>query len=125
MVKAQKELPDLNLQDVLLEVQEEETELDKIFKIVLSPDYIRHNTELTSNEITAFSVLGSIVNQRPELVALRDFITENLTLRVSRKRQGKKELVKMAQRALNQEDSEFSHGGNGTWGRYFRRRGGR
>lgn len=39
-------LPKLDLQGILLEQQEEKTELDKVLELLLDPNNIRHNTSL-------------------------------------------------------------------------------
>jgi hypothetical protein len=117
-------LPKLDLQGILLEQQEEKTELDKVLELLLDPNNIRHNTELTQKEITAFSVLATISQNHPELPALKTFLAENLILRVSKKRKGRQEWVKITARALSAQDQFGIQGQDqarrGGIGRFFR-----
>ncbi len=111
--------PTLNLSDALLSVEEERTELDKVLELLLDPKNIKHNTDLSKNEITAFSVLSTLA-RRHNLPVLSDFLAENLVLRVSKGRAGRKEWVKIVARHLQGDDmqEQQAHG----IGRLFRRR---
>lgn len=100
-------LPNLNLGDTLLGVEKEETEMDKVLALLLDEMNIAHNTELNRNEITAFSILGAIVQQRPQLTALGQYLAKNLVYRVSKGRQGRKEWVKITSRSLAQQDNQM------------------
>lgn len=115
-----KPLPELGLSDALVMAEEEQTELDKILELLLDPKNIAHNTELTKNEITAFSVLGTMA-KRHNLPVLRDFLAENLVLRVSKGRMGRKEWVKIVGRQLAQNDMNMddtqARAGRGWFGR--------
>lgn len=113
-------LPKLDLQGILLEQQEEKTELDKVLELLLDPNNIRHNTELTQKEITAFSVLATISQNHPELPALKTFLAENLILRVSKKRKGRAEWVKITARALQAQDQIEQGQSRSGFGRFFR-----
>lgn len=97
------DLPQLGLQDALMMMQDEETELDKVLKLLLDDKNIHHNTELSGKDITAFSVLASITKLR-KLPVLENFLYENLKLRVSKGRKGRAEWVKITSRSLVRAD---------------------
>lgn len=121
MAQEYNSLPTLGLSDALAVMDEEKTELDKVLELLLDPKNIAHNTELTRNEITAFSVLGAIAKAHPELTALRDFLKENLVLRVSKGRAGRKEWVKITSRQLAMVDQNQDQKKPGGFGRFFKR----
>jgi len=91
--------PELGLSDLLAVAEDEKTELDKVLELLLDRKNIEHNTDLTTREITAFSVLSTIA-KRHNLQVLTDFLAENLVLRVSKGRAGRKEWVKIVARHL-------------------------
>lgn len=105
-----KPIPELNLSDALAVMDDEKSELDKIVELITDPANIQHFTELSRAEIMAFSVL-STMEQRHPLPVLTQFLKENLVLRVSRGRQGKKELMKMVARTMAMEQAEESRQG--------------
>lgn len=109
-------VPVLGLQDAMLAMEGDETELDKVLELLLDPKNIQHNTELSKNEITAFSVLATMA-KRHNLPVLSDFLAENLVLRVSKGRAGRKEWVKIVARHLNQENAEQMAEKRGFFGR--------
>lgn len=115
----QQSTPVLGLSDALAVMDDEKTELDKVLELLLDPRNIQHNTELSKNEITAFSVLSTLA-KRHNLPVLSDFLAENLVLRVSKGRAGRKEWVKIVARHLQQEQEGVAP--TGGLGRYFRRR---
>lgn len=88
---------------LLVEDSKEETELDKIIKMILDPANIAHNTELSRNEITAFSVLSTL-SQKHNLPVLTEFLKNNLILRVSKGRKGRAELIKILNRQLTAQE---------------------
>lgn len=90
-------VPELGLSDALLDVDSEKSELDKVFKQLLDPNNIAHNTELDQEEITAFSVLAGIAEQY-DLTTLKRFLLDNLQLRVSKGRKGRNEIVRITAR---------------------------
>lgn len=114
-------IPTLGLSDALAVMDEEKTELDKVLELLLDPKNIQHNTELTKNEITAFSVLTSIC-KKYKLPVLDDFLKENLVLRVSKGRAGRKEWVKITSRQLAMTDQNAELQRPGMLGRIFGRR---
>lgn len=97
------ELPELRLSEMLLEGDEERSELDKIFEQLFDPENIAHNTELTRQEITAFSVLGTLADKY-DLAVLKQFLVQNLVLRVSKGRAGRKEWVKIITKMTSDEE---------------------
>ena len=101
--EAPKPLPTLGLSDALLAVDEEKSELDKIIEMILDPANIAHNTELSRNEITAFSVLSTLATKH-NLPVLREFLKHNLILRVSKGRKGRGELIKILNRQLSEHE---------------------
>lgn len=110
----------LGLQEMLMAVDDEErTELDKVLENMFDPENIGHLSDLNSREILVFSVLDSLSTKYP-LPALRRFLEKNLVLRVSKGRGGRKDLVKIFSRALQQDDMENT----GGFGRWFGRGGG-
>lgn len=113
-------LPTMNLKEALVTVDGEQTELDKIIELLLDPRNISHNTELTRNEITAFSVLATLA-KRHNLPVLKDFIRENLIFRVSKNRAGRKEITKIVSRQLAQSPQDGQDAG-GFGSRWFGRR---
>lgn len=113
-------LPEVGMMDALLEVEEEKSELDKIFEQFLDPRNIRHNSELTVNEITAFSAAGPMA-EKYNLTELKRVLLENLILRVSKGRGGRREWVKIIGR---QQDYEETKARGGFMSQMGRRRGG-
>jgi hypothetical protein len=93
----QPDAPQLNLSDALIDVDNEKSELDKVFKQLLDPNNIAHNTELDQEEITAFSVLAGLAEQY-DLTTLKRFLLDNLQLRVSKGRKGRNEIVRITAR---------------------------
>lgn len=87
----------------MLAMDDPPTEMDKILELILNPKHLGNFTELSKQEIHAFSVLGSMA-RRHKLIALQDFLIENLTLRISHKRKGRGELIKMVGRHLAMEE---------------------
>jgi len=118
-MKPSGDIPKLGLMDAIMEVDEERSELDKIFEQMLSPDNISHNTELSRSEITAFSVLSGMA-KKYDLDMLKGYLMENLTFRVSKGRGGRKEWVKIVSRGLGQENEFGAQGGR--FGNFFQRR---
>lgn len=88
---------------LLVEDSKEETELDKIIKMILDPANIAHNTELSRNEITAFSVLSTLARKH-NLPVLEEFLKNNLILRVSKGRKGRAELIRILNRQLTAQE---------------------
>ena len=84
--------------DSLLEGVEEESEFDKIFKMMLNPENIHHVTDLTDNEIRAFSAITSLANYH-QINFLKEWLADSLKFRVSRNRKGRAEVVKITSRA--------------------------
>lgn len=102
-------------------IGEEKSELDKIFEKMLAPENIEHFTELNPGEITAFSTYGAYVNQisqkyKYELKMPKEWLIKNLTMRTSKGRKGKLEMVKITARNPWQENQQ----GNNTsiWNRF-------
>lgn len=98
---------------------EEKSELDKIIEMILDPANIAHNTELSRNEITAFSVLSTLASKH-NLPVLKEFLKHNLILRVSKGRKGRGELIKILNRQMAEHDAmnQAQAGGRG----WFQRR---
>lgn len=100
------DLPTPGLSDALYETTEK-SELDKIFAQMLHPDNIHHNTELTQDEITGVSTLYTLYNNFKDkgypLAALEKWLIENLKLRVSKNRQGRKEWVKITTKIQDEQ----------------------
>ena len=111
--------PQMSVMDALMESDEERTELDKIFEQFLDPANISHNTELSSNEITAFSALGPLADKH-HLVACQEFIQKNLIFRVSKGRKGRAEWVKIITHQRDRQEEQTR-----GMGRFFHQRGGR
>lgn len=116
MVEALKKLPELGLQDAILEMQEEKTELDKVLALLLDPKNIAHNTELSKREILAFSTLSTL-DKKYRLSMLRNWLDENLVLRVSKGRAGRKEWVKIVSRQLTiaEQNMEMQNPPRKSW----------
>lgn len=117
-------IPQLGLQDAIAVMDDEKTELDKIIELMLDPKNIGHLTELTRNEILAFSVLSTI-NKRYDGLVLGQFLKENLIYRVSKGRKGRLETVKLTSRQLAFSDATMGMGqqpGRGGFSRWFGRR---
>lgn len=95
--------------DAMMEDVPEENDMDKIFKRFLDPANIVHLTDLSSDEILAFTTLKGFASQY-ELTPLTAWLGENLQLRVSKSRQGRKEFAKMAQRT-----SDYNMGNQRNW----------
>lgn len=83
--------------DSMLSADDEKSELDKIFELMLKPENLHHVTDLTNDEINAYNILGVIAN-RYGLKILKEWILTGLTLRVSRNREGRKEIIKLSSR---------------------------
>lgn len=118
-MKTGNEIPELNIADAMAVVAEEKTEMDKVLDILLDPKNIEHLTELSQNEITAFSVLDTVALKYP-LPVLTDFLKVNKKLRVSKKRLGRKEIGKIVSRQLTLE-SQMMQEQNGGVRRFFNR----
>lgn len=114
-------MPELGLQEALISEEKEETEMDKVLKLLLDPANIAHNTELSRNEITAFSVL-STMRQKHKLPVLNAFLKDNLEYRVSKNRAGRKEWVKITSRQLAMSDQQDEMQTRGRFGRLWGRR---
>lgn len=111
--------PKLSLSEALLMEGEEKSELDKIIEMILDPANIAHNTELSRNEITAFSVLSTLYKSHPKAFpVLGDFLKQNMILRVSKGRKGRGELIKILNRQQQNEALALEQGrGRGWFGR--------
>lgn len=98
-------VPQLSLSEALMMEGDEKSQMDKIIEMILDPANIAHNTELTRNEITAFSVLATLFKQHPKAFpVLGEFLKVNLVYRVSKNRKGRGELIKILnQQVHNQE----------------------
>lgn len=105
--------------DSILKVEDDEDELSKIFKQLTDPVNLHHYTELTVNEITAFNALISLEREF-NIPELKRFIQDALTLRVSKKRKGRNEIVHVSA-ARQEQDARDSEEGFG-FRRFFRRR---
>lgn len=99
----------LGFSDALAMVEEEKTEIDKVIELMLDVKNIAHNTELNKNEIISFSTLGTIGEQHPELTALNAWLLRNLIYRVSKGRQGRKEIAKIVSRQLAMSDQAIEN----------------
>lgn len=105
-------LPNLGLsQALLLEDDKEKSELDKIIEMILDDRNIAHNTELSTNEIKAFSTLRAIVKKHPELVMLRNYLVERMVLSVSKSRKGRQELIRILNRQMQMDAGQMPMGG--------------
>lgn len=104
-----------NLDEILDEVSDEETDMDKMMKLMLDPSNIEHNSELSDNEITAFSILGPMA-EKYNLIPLKSYLERKLRLRVSKKRSGRMEWVKILARRAQQVDDEEKKRGS-VWRR--------
>lgn len=101
--------------------EEEKTELDKVFKQIFDPANLSHLTELTRNEITAYSVLQTLADKYG-LSVLREFIQESLTKRISRGRKGRTETVKIVNSRLSQSQENQNELKGGRLSKWFGRR---
>jgi hypothetical protein len=89
--------PALGISDMLVNVDDEKTELDKIFEQMLDPRNIAHNTDLTKAEAAKFARL-KVFAMKYDWTTLKVMIIENLSHRVSAGRGGRKDWVKIAGR---------------------------
>lgn len=113
-------LPQLGLQDALLmETGEEPSQLDKIVEMILDPRNIGHLTDLTRNEINAFSKARAMCLARPvAMKAGKRLLDEILILLVSKSRKGRAEMIKIVGRSLAlQEQSQQAQQRPGFFGR--------
>jgi hypothetical protein len=104
----------LGLAEALLMQDKELSELDKIIEMILDPNNIAHNTELTRNEITAFSVLATLASKH-NLPVLREFLKQNLILRVSKGRKGRQELIRILNREMAMQEQSMQNQGRRAW----------
>lgn len=86
--------------DSLYEQSDTKSEMDKILEHLLKPENIYHNTELSEEEITAYSTIGPLALKH-DLRAVKEFMVQKLQMRVSKNRQGKQELIKIVSRGMN------------------------
>lgn len=107
-----------DIEEALSSVKDEETELDKVMALMLDPNNIEHNTQLTRNEIKAFSALFSLEKEY-NLPSLKIWLMKHLTLSVSRDRAGRKEWVKIIGSARGRQEEEDEEERKGI--RWFRR----
>lgn len=91
-------VPNTDLSSLLDEGQEK-SELDKIFEKMLDPTNIHHNTEVTQEEINGFSTLYAMSRDFKargyQIEVLEKWLLEQMKLRVSKGRAGRKEWVKI------------------------------
>lgn len=111
-----EEPPEMGLSEIMAVAEEEKTELDKVLELLLDPKNIAHNTELTQNEILAFSVLATLA-RRHNLPVLQDFLAENLVLRVSKGRKGREEWVEIIAPKLQDHGEEEASAFDRIFGR--------
>lgn len=96
----------VDIQDALALIDDEETEFDKVMRLMLDPTNIEHNTELTKNEIAAFSALMPMCEKYSLKLGAR-YLKHAMAQRVSLNRGGRKEWVKiLSRRSENQEQQE-------------------
>ncbi|MHB1059789.1 MAG: hypothetical protein ACYC0F_18090 [Rhodanobacter sp.] len=95
--------------------------MDKVLALLFDPANIGHNTELSRNEILAFSVLATMAG-RHNLPVLADFLERNLIYKVSGKRKGRGELIKIVGRHLAMDEQNRAAEQRGGLSRLFRRR---
>jgi hypothetical protein len=105
----------------MLEVPDHKDNLDKIFEEFLKPENIKHNTQLSDKEIKTLMVLGPLA-EKWDLDLMKRGIMELYTLRVSAKRGGRTEWVRILQSFAEPEVGQEM--GGGRFGRWFRRRDG-
>jgi hypothetical protein len=86
---------------------EDESELDKIFERMLSDDNLHHLTQLTREEISAFTGAWALC-EKYGLATQKKYLFQNLKLRVSMDRKGRGEFVKIAQRHSDQPNERSS-----------------
>jgi hypothetical protein len=106
--------PVLGLAEALMVSEDEQSELDKIIEMILDPANIAHNTELSRNEITAFSVLSTL-SSKHNLPVLKEFLKQNLILRVSKGRKGRSELIKILNRQMAAQEQMASQEARRGW----------
>lgn len=106
------------LSDLLEGGEDEKSEMDKIFAHLLDPNNIAQLTDLSKKEIAAFTIAAT-VQQRYNLPSYARFFASNLIYRVSRSRQGRKELTRIVSRQMEKEDVKDIK----SYGIFGRRRG--
>lgn len=118
--KEEKEIdvPDTDL-SALLDESQEKSELDKIFEKMLAPENIHHNTEVTQDEINGFSTLYAMSRDFKargyRIEVLEKWLLEQMKLRVSKGRAGRKEWVKITTKMQDETNKK------GGFLDYFRR----
>lgn len=95
--QADHDEPDAPSMESLLEEVEEENDLSKVIATLLDPKNLKHLTDLSQEEITAFSTLGTMA-AKYKIELLQQWLLENLALRVSKTRSGRREFVRITQR---------------------------
>jgi hypothetical protein len=105
-------LPKLGLGDALLLEDEKDpkTELDKIIEMILDDANIAHNTELSGNEVKAFSALRAFVKKHENLTMLKNYLIERMVLSVSKSRKGRQELIKILNRQMESQYMQMPGG---------------
>jgi hypothetical protein len=111
-------LPQLGLSNALLLEDEKDTksELDKIIEMILDDNNIAHNTELSANEVKAFSALRAFVKKHENLTMLKNYLVERMVLSVSKSRKGRQELIKILNRQMESQYMQMPGGGMGPPG---------
>lgn len=116
--EAEIDLPNTDLAS-MLEEGEEKSELDKIFEKMLDPSNIHHNTEVTQDEINGFSTLYAMSRDFKDMGyqidILEKWLLEQMKLRVSKGRAGRKEWVKITTKMQDETNRK------GGFLDYFRR----
>lgn len=107
---------DLNALDGAFDVEEEQTDLDKIFARFLDPDNIHHVTELNPAQIVAITTLSNIAKEY-DIIFLQQWLGDFLKYQVSRSRKGRAEWVKITSRNNQMEEQQRRFG----FGSMFRR----
>lgn len=118
--ESQEPLPEMGLSDLLTMVDEEQDDFERIIKLLLDPDNINHNTDLSDREIDGNAILGSMA-RKYELPGLLNYLLEKKTLRVSRGRKGRGEWVEILKRTREAAQAEMFNAKKQGMGRYFRR----
>jgi hypothetical protein len=117
-IEGLEDLPQTDLNAMLAE-DTEKSELDKLMARMMDPANIHHNTDVSQEEINGFSTLYAMhrdfKSRGYKIDILEKWLLEQLKLRVSRGRAGRKEWVKITTKM--QEDTARK----GGFLDYFRR----
>lgn len=101
--------PGIGFADQMVTMEEEQSELDKIFERMLDPNNLTQNTNLSKVEAVKFARLA-VLASKYDWDTLKEELVEALQHRVSIQSAGRKDAVRLATRYDDREDRDDRSG---------------